>query len=378
MSKATLNLTEMYDADVKFISLVKRGANKIPFRIIKSEDGNMIDLGKLFTTQKTAEAPAPTIVGFAVAKSDKTEGFIAALKSEGYEFTQEDINDGGAVLTVKTADPENITTVKLNEDVAVMIEGVKKGFYGYSDSTDFTEKMSTDGFYSSLYTAMSVLGDTVCSTMYKADNGAPVEIITKAFQDAQNYVTSLVTAIPVSCFKLEKIKPVVTTRDEPPAESPTEPDGDEEVECKACGGKMKKGSECKACGGKGPKKEETTKADSKTCPECGATCATDATTCSSCKATLTVKKEEVDLLASLTGMFETLTTTLTQKLETEISVIKATVDDAKALAQKSDETLNSVILGAGTHPEPVKKAAEKIQTTAVFHDILKFDGFEDK
>lgn len=49
---------KMKDADVRFISLVKRGANRLPFRIIKSDkDSDMLDLTTLRPVLK-GETPA--------------------------------------------------------------------------------------------------------------------------------------------------------------------------------------------------------------------------------------------------------------------------------------------------------------------------------
>lgn len=50
---------ELRDAEVKFISLVKRGANRIPFRILKNsdEESKMIDLSKIRFVQKTDSMP---------------------------------------------------------------------------------------------------------------------------------------------------------------------------------------------------------------------------------------------------------------------------------------------------------------------------------
>lgn len=386
MAKTVLDLTEMHDADVKFISLVKRGANKIPFRIIKSEDAQMgkklFNLETLFSARKAAEV-VPAIVGFAVAKSDQTAGYVEALEQKGYKFTQEDV-DGGVVCTIKSVDPEAVTTIKVNDDVAVMVEGVKKGFYGHSDSTDFSEKMATDGFYSSLYTAMSVLGDTVCTAMYKAESEAPIASIQKAFQDAQNYVTSLVNAIPVDCFKLEKLEPVAKK----PVTDGSAAD-EEEVECKACGSKMKKGGECKACGkvkkdDPAPEDEEDVeKADSKKCPDCGATCALDASTCKSCGAKMNAKKEDevppVDVVKTVTDMLTAFTATMTAKMDEGFAAIQKTADEAKELAKKSDDALSNVLVGSiATGTDSVQKAVSSTPKKAIFDDVLKFDGFEGK
>ena len=60
-------MRKMTNAKVDFISLVDRGANRIPFRTIKSEGDNMLDLTQLRHVYK-GDAPAqskPTGLGFA-------------------------------------------------------------------------------------------------------------------------------------------------------------------------------------------------------------------------------------------------------------------------------------------------------------------------
>lgn len=58
-------MRQMKEAKVAFISLVSRGANRIPFRVIKSEGDNMLDLSQLRHVFK-GEAPAQTqTMGFA-------------------------------------------------------------------------------------------------------------------------------------------------------------------------------------------------------------------------------------------------------------------------------------------------------------------------
>lgn len=52
-------MRKMTNAKVDFISLVDRGANRIPFRTIKSEGGTMLDLTQLRHVFK-GDAPAPT------------------------------------------------------------------------------------------------------------------------------------------------------------------------------------------------------------------------------------------------------------------------------------------------------------------------------
>ena len=53
---------ELKNADVRFISLVAKGANRIPFRIIKSakDENQMLDLSKLGHVLKNEQAPTKT------------------------------------------------------------------------------------------------------------------------------------------------------------------------------------------------------------------------------------------------------------------------------------------------------------------------------
>lgn len=59
-------MRQMKEAKVAFISLVSRGANRIPFRVLKSAQGedNMLDLTQLRHVFKNEPAPAKTL-GFA-------------------------------------------------------------------------------------------------------------------------------------------------------------------------------------------------------------------------------------------------------------------------------------------------------------------------
>lgn len=67
--KVKTTMRQMKEAKVNFISLVTRGANRIPFRVLKSQgEDNMLDLTQLRHVFKNEPAPAqakPTGMGFA-------------------------------------------------------------------------------------------------------------------------------------------------------------------------------------------------------------------------------------------------------------------------------------------------------------------------
>lgn len=51
---------ELSDVDVRFVSLVKRGANRIPFRLTKEDTSRMLDFVKLFRKRDEEAKPAPS------------------------------------------------------------------------------------------------------------------------------------------------------------------------------------------------------------------------------------------------------------------------------------------------------------------------------
>ena len=51
---------ELSDVDVRFVSLVKRGANRIPFRLTKEDTNRMLDFVKLFRKSDEEAKPAPS------------------------------------------------------------------------------------------------------------------------------------------------------------------------------------------------------------------------------------------------------------------------------------------------------------------------------
>ncbi|TAJ84587.1 hypothetical protein [Reyranella sp.] len=55
-----VKVNELSDVDVRFVSLVKRGANRIPFRLTKEDTSRMLDFVKLFRKSDEEAKPAPS------------------------------------------------------------------------------------------------------------------------------------------------------------------------------------------------------------------------------------------------------------------------------------------------------------------------------
>lgn len=70
--KVKTTMRQMKDAKVSFISLVTRGANRIPFRVLKSQgEDNMLDLSKMAYVFKNELAPAKSLGFAAILRGSK-------------------------------------------------------------------------------------------------------------------------------------------------------------------------------------------------------------------------------------------------------------------------------------------------------------------
>lgn len=221
---------KMKDADVSFISLVARGANRIPFRVIKQENSMSkafagLDLGTFFT--KKAET-GPVVVGVVAMKGDTLESVKKQIVDAGFSVeAATEMEDGSVVFKQGEFEGEG-EVIRLNEHVAL----ITKGFSSYSlDGTDstFEEMAKANGFYSGLSSSMSTLTDVVNAAL--RTSATPEEAkkaVGKVFDEARQYVMSLVTALPVKAFKLEGVIPEVAVK-EAEADPVVEVNGTEEA-----------------------------------------------------------------------------------------------------------------------------------------------------
>ena len=208
--------TEMDVKEVSYISLVDRPANRIPFRMTKSEEGgeNMIDLGKMIKdhlVKKDGEVSEPTVAALIVAKSDK-DLLLPRLGELGFKI--DDLLEVGDALVVKQVtelDESVCERVQLNDQVGSLLLGVQKGFMGSMSSDSFNENMQSGGFWSSIYTALSTVDTTLSNIMYSADTPADAaKGVAVLFKDFEAYVLGMIKALPSSLFSIVKSEKLVT------------------------------------------------------------------------------------------------------------------------------------------------------------------------
>lgn len=222
MPSVKMTATKMSDAHVSFISLVERGANRIPFKIMKQENQAMagafkgLDLGALFATRK-AETPAVEVVGVVTMKGEGYDSVVGQIAEAGFVTdTTVDMGDGSVILK-QAGDPEGDGEVIRMGDSALLIT---KGFRPYSmeveaDGVSFADMVKAQGFYPGVSTALDVARTIILSTAGKADDPvAASKAIGKVMDEFKTYIQSLVAGLPAKAFKLETVFPEEAIKDE--------------------------------------------------------------------------------------------------------------------------------------------------------------------
>lgn len=218
MSQIQMEATKMSDATVSYVSLVTRGANRIPFKIIKQEKQDMsatvkkafagLDLGSLFNAKKAEQKPV--VLGVACMKGDHLETLKTELVAAGFNVeTMVEMEDGSVVFqqtdTVIKSD-EEVTVIRLNDQVAL----ITKGFspynleYADTDNASFADQCNAQGFYPGVSSVMNVMSDAVRNAVCKAASPSEANAaVAKMFDEAKAYVAKFVSGLPVAAFKMD-------------------------------------------------------------------------------------------------------------------------------------------------------------------------------
>lgn len=207
----TVRARALKDATTNFISIVDKGANRLPIRQLKNEDTSMFNISNLFATKK--QEVTPEALGLIVPAA-QAEAYVAGMKAEGYAdvFVMDCESDDVKFLALKE-DATLDDTFKLNlGDRAVVVDNEQKMLkdWGMDEDQSFAENVAANGFYANL----RVASDTLISGIYNAMEEDSPEVgdtrtaINTLLQDYTAYVNGLVANVPELAFKLEKVQPV--------------------------------------------------------------------------------------------------------------------------------------------------------------------------
>jgi hypothetical protein len=226
----TVSANALTDVQVNRISLVRRGANRIPFRLLKG-DTDMLDLSRLFKSD--LEASRVTAV---VVRKGAEEAAKARLTAAGLSVANPEEGDESTIFHQGKNPEAGDIIVKMDEDVGVVVH-VAKGFKPYEfQSEGFKQSMKVEGFYPSVTTAFDTLRTVMHRALEKSTSPEDaVGNVAAAIDDFKGYVGKLTSSLPKSAFQLDGLfAPVASSiakaEGDPEEKDGEEKDGEEETE----------------------------------------------------------------------------------------------------------------------------------------------------
>ncbi len=204
--KIKIKATELVDPVISHVSLVERGANKSPFRILKEDDLSsksslLKRISAAFGGQTTEKAKVAAVIC-----SPELED-LAKVVLHGYNLKIDNVEKRADRLIFKQdnfSEDQAGSFVAINEDVLVYFDRVIKRFEPDYNATDFDEGMASGDFFPSVWGALDVFANTVINIMYDATTKPDAsELMSKAVKAFSNHITGLVADLPDVVFKMD-------------------------------------------------------------------------------------------------------------------------------------------------------------------------------
>lgn len=230
MPSTIIKATEMKSAKVSHISLVKAGANRAPFKVIKEEKSMSaldIDLASVF---KSAKKVSPVLLtGVVTMKSENMEAKSEAFKAAGIVVDNAKELEDGSVVFAQVAEEAmkgESSIIRLSDDACIVMKGFRPYMSDMSiaEGTPFADVCQAQGFYPGVGTMVDVLRSSVMQLAEKSeDQPSTLTAVAKMFDEAKQYALSLIGALPVAAFKLENM-PAMEVASKGEKEEPSTPD----------------------------------------------------------------------------------------------------------------------------------------------------------
>jgi hypothetical protein len=204
--KVVIQARELSEMDVNIISLVKRGANRIPFRIVKSDGESTMNISNLFVWKQEPQPAA--VVACVLAKTANHDAYTKALEKGGFPVDHVTEGEDGTVTLMFTKSDEmtDAVALKVSEDAALIVVGVEKGLLAFPDSNSFIENITKAGFAPSYHIANEILNETVGNIIFSEGDAEETKgQVQKAIEDFGGYIDAILSTIPVQAFKAEEI-----------------------------------------------------------------------------------------------------------------------------------------------------------------------------
>lgn len=200
-------MTKYTDAEGTFISLVGKGANQMPFKIIKQDKGATQMLNLASIVKKVMKGSKDPVEIVAIATTKNPDHLAGILQEEGLvpvTITKSE-KDGNAIILEEVDEGTEVHAVKVSENMTVIV----KGFTPWADdlvgATSFSEFVQTQSFFASCYDASDALASALRVTMYDADDKEDAKTKVAALLDQyKDYVLGILDGLPQLAFKMDK------------------------------------------------------------------------------------------------------------------------------------------------------------------------------
>lgn len=200
---------QLTDVRVTRVSLVDRGANRAPFKIMKRDAvAKGADMKLNLKGVFKGSATGPVVIAIAAAKSGDQDALKARVEKAGYAVDKP-VEGDGAVFYIQPGGPDSMDDVdgiilKFDDELGAIITGVRKEFAPWDEkSVTFGELGNDSGVYPTLSTAMDVLSAKLLTALSDPKNAT--SLIKGAFDEATQFVSAYAQDLPVKAFKLDRL-----------------------------------------------------------------------------------------------------------------------------------------------------------------------------
>lgn len=214
-------MIRMVPKQATHVSLVDRGANQTPFKVIKSDksgDGKMAGINLNSLVRRVTKSADTSAVVAVVAPNAVASALAAHLASQNLQVTEvqkaAEGETGDIHIIQKSVfeDPEaDLRVITIAPEIAV----VCKGFRPYSD--DFEETATFSEIIKArtlpLYDFGEVLAQMLRQSLYKSeDKMSAVSNAVAILEDAKQYISELFNGLPDTVFKMAKDSEAVVAK----------------------------------------------------------------------------------------------------------------------------------------------------------------------
>jgi hypothetical protein len=205
--KVLVKGSELTNADINFISLVKRGANRSPFKVIKADDDPDTSIVGAVKGLFRMSEPDPTVVAVFV-KKENYDTVKEHLEKSGFNI--KDASESDDVVLVKQegfADCKQALMLQLSPNVVMAIGNIAKHAETFNGSMEFDSEVKQTGFYPGISKSTDALRDTLFAIATDEVNKTDISGRMQMACDAcGKYLSEISKALPPEVWKFESLR----------------------------------------------------------------------------------------------------------------------------------------------------------------------------